>query len=134
MPPEPVPGSAGDWLARARGDLALAKVPLPEDAFLEDLCFHAHQATEKALKAVYRERGWPFRYVHVIEELLTGLRDRGIAVPPEVEEAVILTEYATASRYPGRQEPVTQGEYAAAVGIAERVVAWAASMLADVDH
>ncbi len=50
----PVPGSAEDWLARAEGDLALARVPLPEGAFYEDLCFHAQQAAEKALKAVYQ--------------------------------------------------------------------------------
>ncbi len=35
----PVPGSAEDWLARAQGDLALARAPLPEGAFYEDLCF-----------------------------------------------------------------------------------------------
>ncbi|HVT02768.1 MAG TPA: HEPN domain-containing protein [Thermoanaerobaculia bacterium] len=46
------PGSAEDWLARARSDLAIARSPLPEGAFLEDLCFHAQQAAEKALKAV----------------------------------------------------------------------------------
>ena len=35
----PVPGSAADWLSRARGDLAIARTPLPEGAFYEDLCF-----------------------------------------------------------------------------------------------
>lgn len=35
----PVPGSVEDWLARAEGDLALARAPLPEGAFYEDLCF-----------------------------------------------------------------------------------------------
>ena len=40
------------WLRYARGDLALAQVPLPEDSFYEQLCFHAQQAVEKALKAV----------------------------------------------------------------------------------
>ena len=47
----PTPGSSADWLARARSDLALAKVPLPEGAMYEDLCFHAQQAAEKAVKA-----------------------------------------------------------------------------------
>lgn len=55
MPPErQMPGSPDDWLRRARSDLALAKVPLPEGALYEDLCFHAQQAAEKAIKAVYR--------------------------------------------------------------------------------
>ncbi len=53
MPHErPAPGSAKDWLARAKGDLAIAEAPLPDGAFYEDLYFHAQQAAEKALKAL----------------------------------------------------------------------------------
>ena len=37
----PTPGTPQDWLARARSDLALACLPLPQGAFYEDLCFHA---------------------------------------------------------------------------------------------
>ena len=51
-----VPGSAADWLARAKSDLAIAKAPLPEGVNYEDLCFHAQQAAEKALKAVYQNK------------------------------------------------------------------------------
>jgi HEPN domain-containing protein len=40
-------------LAHARSDLTFARLPLPEGAFYEGLCFHAQQAAEKALKAVY---------------------------------------------------------------------------------
>ena len=47
------PGSPQEWLARAKGDLALAGAPLPPGAFYEDLCFHAQQAAEEALKATY---------------------------------------------------------------------------------
>jgi len=63
-PDRPLPGSAEDWLARAEGDLALARAPLPEGAFYEDLCFHAQQAAEKSLKAVYQYFGKRFRYTH----------------------------------------------------------------------
>ena len=31
----PIPGTAEDWLSRAKGDLALAKVPLPEGGYSE---------------------------------------------------------------------------------------------------
>ena len=68
------PGSANDWLARAKGDLALARGPLTVDAFLEDLCFHAQQAAEKAIKAVYVFEGLRFRYTHDLDELLSGLK------------------------------------------------------------
>ena len=129
--PDAIPGSARDWLARARGDLALAKAPLPEGAFLDDLCFHAQQAAEKAIKAVYRHHGWPFRYVHDIEDILTGLKQHGVAIPAVIEAAVILTSYATTGRYPSREEPVTREEYTEAVALAERVVTWAAALVGD---
>jgi len=57
------PGSPQEWLARAKGDLALASAPLPPGGFYEDLCFHAQQAAEKALKAIYQHHSWTFRYV-----------------------------------------------------------------------
>lgn len=120
------PGSPDDWLARARGDLALARLPLPPDGFYEDLCFHAQQAAEKSLKAVYLRNGWPFRFVHDLEELITGLRKHGLVVPTEVDAAVILTSYASESRYPGLGEPVTDDERLQAVALADAVVRWAA--------
>lgn len=121
----PVPGSAGDWLARARGDLAIARVPLPEQAFYEDLCFHAQQAAEKALKAVYQHHGWSFRYTHDLEELISGLKEKGLDLPPDVIEADALTGFAWEARYPGFGEPVTKEEYEEALQQAETVVGWA---------
>lgn len=122
-----IPGSAEDWLARAKADLALAKIPLPAGALYEDLCFHAQQAAEKALKAVYQRHGWRFRYVHDLQELLAGLREKGLDIPDNLEEAATLTIYAFGFRHPGLEEPVTREEYELAVTLAERVVQWAAS-------
>jgi HEPN domain-containing protein len=121
----PVPGSAEDWLAPAKGDLAIARAPLPEGAFLGDLCFHAQQAAEKALKAVYQNRGWTFRYTHDLDELITGLIGKGLNLPPEVVEADVLTGFAWESRYPGLSEPVTEDEYKEALQQAQNMVAWA---------
>jgi len=125
----PTPGSAQDWLARAKGDLAIARAPLPRGAFCEDLCFHAQQAAEKALKAVYRHYGWVFEYTHDLEELIAGLEGQGLAVPPEVKGAVALTGFAWESRYPGLGEPVTVEEYREALRLCECVVAWAESQI-----
>ena len=124
-----IPGSPEEWLLRARSDLALARVALPEGGLLEDLCYHAQQAAEKAIKALYRNYGWPFRYVHVIEELLSGLKQQGVDVPDDVMGAIILTDYATTGRYPGREEPVTPEEYAEAVALAETALAWATDIV-----
>jgi len=87
------PGSPQEWLARAKGDLALAGAPLPPGGFYEDLCFHAQQAAEKSLKAIYLDRGWTFRYVHDLEKLLTGLRENGLTPPAGVGQAVLLTSH-----------------------------------------
>jgi HEPN domain-containing protein len=73
----PVPGSPQEWIARAKGDLALAQAPLPEGGFYEDLCFHAQQAAEKALKSVYLHFAWDFRYkVTNADELVWNKRTR----------------------------------------------------------
>ena len=125
----PLPGSAEDWLARAEGDLALARAPLPEGAFYEDLCFHAQQAAEKSLKAVYQHFGKRFRYTHDLDELITGLRNEGITVPIEVADAAILTSYAWEARYPGLNEPVTEKEFREALRQAELVIRWAKAVI-----
>lgn len=125
----PLPGSAEDWLSRAEGDLALARAPLPEGAFYEDLCFHAQQAAEKALKAVYQHLGKRFRYTHDLDELVAGLQNEGVTVPTEVADAAILTSYAWEARYPGLSEPVSVEEYHEALRQAELVVSWAEKMM-----
>jgi hypothetical protein len=56
MPPERFsPDDPREWLNRARSNLALAKAQIP-DVYLEDLCFDAQQAAEKALKALLIKR------------------------------------------------------------------------------
>ena len=124
-----VPGSAQDWLSRAKGDLALARAPLPEGAFREDLCFHAQQAAEKALKAIYQYHDWPFRYVHDLDELASGLRENGLSVPKEIDQAAALTTYAAEARYPGFSEPITNDEHEQSVSLAQSVVRWAEKII-----
>jgi len=121
------PGSPQEWLARASGDLAMAGVPLPEGASYENLCFHAQQAAEKALKAIYQQYGWAFRYTHDLQELVDGLLREGLTIPSDVREAIVLSSFASEYRYPGFEEPLTLDEYHEAVRHAEAVVDWAAA-------
>ena len=123
------PGTAVDWLTRARGDLAIATAPLPAGAFLEDLCFHAQQAAEKALKAVSIHNGIAFRYTHDLDELIIDLKKTGIEIPPDIERATVLTVFAWEARYPGTGEPVTGDEYTEAVIMAQSVVEWVEAIL-----
>lgn len=131
MPPDdPVSGTAEHWLVRAEGHLALARHPKPRGAFWEDLAFHAQQAAEFALKAVYQRRGIAFRFTHSIEELGSGLEEAGESIPDEIRNAVILTRYAVRARYPGAGVPVSRREYESAVDLAAAVVAWARTVVA----
>ena len=69
---KPIPGSAEDWLARAKGNLALASQSKLDEVSWEDLVFQAQQAAEKAMKAIYRLKGLQFRYTHDLEEVGQG--------------------------------------------------------------
>ena len=128
-PPSPAPGTPQDWLARAQAKLVLARQPLPAGGMWEDLCFWAQQAAELAIKAVYQQQGWLFPFIHDLAQLLNTLRQQGLTIPPEVQEAQKLTVYATLARYPGLTAPATQAHHNEAVKIAEDVVNWAQSLV-----
>ncbi|QXD16597.1 HEPN domain-containing protein [Rhodocaloribacter litoris] len=81
MPPEsPTPGSPADWLRRARSDLTLARLSPPDGVLREDLCFHAQQAAEKALKALWVALEQPVPRTHNLKTLLEGSTPR-LAIP-----------------------------------------------------
>ena len=124
MPPRLAPGSYEDWMERARASLALAKARKAEGILLEDLCYQAQQAGEKALKAFYLKRGAAFPFVHSLDQLLAGLEDLGLDIPEAIDQATILTRYAVETRYPGPYEAVTEEEYQEAIRLAETILAW----------
>ena len=124
-PPERFPpDDPREWLNRARSNLARAKSKLP-GVYLEDLCFDAQQAAEKAVKAVMIRRNIEFPYVHDLARLLSLLEEAGDDIPGVVRKAEELTRYALVTRYPGIARPVSEQECAEAVEIAEMVVQWA---------
>jgi HEPN domain-containing protein len=97
--------------------------------YLEDLCFDAQQAAEKALKGVLIKRGVGFPYVHDLGCLLTLAKESGLELPESILDVARLTDYAVESRYPGVSEAVTTEEYESALRLAEEVVAWAARVV-----
>ena len=117
------PDDPREWLKRARSNLIRARQQAP-GIYLEDLCFDAQQATEKAVKALLIHAKVRFPYTHDLAALLTLVERSGFVVPEPIKEASILTEYAVASRYPGVTEPVGGDEYQEAVGLAEAVLQW----------
>ena len=125
QPPERFPpDDPREWLNRARSNLIRAKSKLP-GVYLEDLCFDAQQAAEKAIKAVMIQRNVEFPYVYDLGRLLLLLEEAGEPIPEVVRKAEELTRYALVTRYPGIVRAVSAQEYAEAVEIAERVVQWA---------
>ena len=128
-PPERFPpDDPREWISRARSNLVLAKSRIL-GAYLEDLCFAAQQAAEKSIKAVMIAREVDFPYVHDLGSLLALLEETGEIVPEAIRTAVSLTTYATATRYPNADTPVTEQEYREAITIAEAVVRWAEERL-----
>lgn len=65
----------------------------------EAIGFHAQQAVEKALKAVLAFKGISYRWRHDIVELLDLLKENGVTVPAEIEEARRLNPFAVELRY-----------------------------------
>lgn len=123
------PNDPREWLNRATSNLVRAKGRLPE-SYLEDHCFDAQQAAEKAIKAVFMARGASFPYIHDLGRLLSLLQAAGVRIPKYVAEADRLTRFAVESRYPGVSGPVTHREYKRAVRIAGAVLRWAARQVA----
>ncbi len=113
-----------EWMNRARSNLARAKNRIP-GVYLEDLCFDAQQAAEKAIKAVMIKRGIDFPYIHDLGHLLFVLEEAGETIPEGVQAAETLTTYASITRYPSTGSPVSPQEHMEAVEIAEGVVRWA---------
>src|SRR5829696_8506456 len=89
---------SGDWLAQGQRDLEKARLDL-EHQYYEWACFTAHQAAEKAVKAVFQARGSSVRG-HALLKLLQDL-PTGDPVPEELLHAArVLDRYYIESRYP----------------------------------
>lgn len=117
--------AAHRWLRYAQGNLARAKQEKPEVTPWEYMCFDAQQAAEKAVKAVLVFHEVEFPRTHELGELLAFARQAGERIPEDLWKASGLSMYATHTRYPGEEPPLTEDEYRESVAIAENVMRWA---------
>ncbi len=124
MPPD----DPREWLARARSDLIIAKAQLP-GVRIEDLCYHAQQAAEKAIKAVLLKQAGCFPYIHDLAELLNQVQQTGIEVSDPILDVAELTPYAVEGRYPGFDDLLEREDQERATGMASKVIAWAESII-----
>ena len=87
------------WMRQAEGDLVIARGGL-EGMLPEHRLFHAQQAVEKALKGVMVSRGLLYPRTHNITVLIDLLREGGVAVPDDAENAKDFTRFEAQTRYP----------------------------------
>jgi HEPN domain-containing protein len=132
MPHDDLSRAAREWMRFAEADLAYAGVPLPEHGLYEQLCFHAQQAAEKAIKAVLVSLGIDFPKSHNIEFLLTLLPVH-VSRVAVLDQASQLTTFATFFRYPGDREDISFELYQEMFEIARETVAWAKAVIATVE-
>lgn len=100
LEPTGSPTEARRWLVKANEDLAVADIVLDAPHGVNwAACFHAQQATEKALKAVLVAYGIDFPRSHALERLL-ALIPAGPANSFDFESVAELTPWAVAGRYP----------------------------------
>jgi HEPN domain-containing protein len=119
-----------EWIRYAKSDLRMAEMAMGDPGILyEDACFHAQQCAEKALKALLTHLDISFPKTHAIEVLLDLLATAGIKVPPVIDEADTLTQYAVQTRYPGKWETIDREETEKAILKAANVLKWIEELL-----
>lgn len=120
-----------DWFEQAKNDLKHAKNSL-ENADYAWACFAAHQAAEKAVKALYMRKN-SIAWGHSVVELMENLP---LDVKPEeemIEKAKMLDKYYIATRYPNAHPSgpaykyYTKDEAEQAIEICKEVISFCAS-------
>jgi HEPN domain-containing protein len=116
------------WLVRAKSSLALSKAKIDDEIFYEDLCFQAQQAVEKALKAFLVFFDIDPEHTHNLVNLIKELQ-KNIEIPDEINDIVVLNDYAVQTRYPGDYVPIEEDEYNKAIEKANNCVKWVESKI-----
>ncbi|WP_411867820.1 HEPN domain-containing protein [Vulcanococcus limneticus] len=129
---------SADWLNQALRDLEQAEASMQADRH-EWACFAAHQATEKALKALNLALGQQ-AWGHTLTRLWAAVPDRGALDPPPPEalddRLRLLDGFYIPTRYPDSYPEGTPGEHFGrlqseqALFHATAIVQWARAALA----
>ncbi len=122
------------WLAVADQDLAIARAHTHDAP--NAACFHAQQATEKALKGLLVQLAGDVERTHVAAELIEEVIGAGAMPDNDVRRAAIrLDRYYVTTRYPdamGDADPTASFFAADAVSAildADTVILWVRSEL-----
>lgn len=98
-----------DWWVQAKADLRHAENSRRDETY-EWACFAAHQAAEKALKAVFEKRRQKV-WGHTLTFVLQALQDQ-VDVPTDLfDQAKILDKHYIPTRYPNSLEQGAPTEF-----------------------
>ena len=117
------------WLDTARKDLDYARLAA-RAGFHAHACFNAHQAAEKAVKAIHYAQGARIVLGHSIRQLIENLNSPGLAAL--LSAARQLDLYYVPARYPTGlddgtpEEAFSSDQSSGAIGLANDVVVAAA--------
>jgi len=116
-----MPESVDGWIAKAEGDLDVARREFRRgaDRNSDAICFHAHQCVEKLMKAVLITREVAPEYTHNLVYLDAALKKVVTSWTCDLDELSWLTRAGVAFRYPG--EWATDAHASRALAICERL-------------
>ncbi|MDI6772778.1 MAG: HEPN domain-containing protein [bacterium] len=123
-----------DWLGQAERDLQSARWQA-DGGFFEWTCFICHQASGKALKAVYQKLGGE-AWGHSLVALLAGLQERASVVEGLVAYARVLDRFYIPARYPnswgagGPKDHITREDAEHALHCGEAILRFCHGLLA----
>ncbi|MBW2030610.1 MAG: HEPN domain-containing protein [Deltaproteobacteria bacterium] len=99
-----------DWWIQAQADLRHAQNAL-EDGDYDWACFAAHQAAEKALKAIFEQRQQKV-WGHSVTRMLQVLQEEGVTVGDDLLDAArTLDKHYIPTRYPNGLEQGAPTEF-----------------------
>ena len=104
-----MPNRSQDWLRQAEHDLDLAQLAT-KSGHHEWACFAAHQAAEKAVKALHQHHVQEV-WGHDLVRLLEALPPEMLVPPPLVEQARVLDNFYIPTRYPDSHPQVAPFEH-----------------------
>lgn len=118
------------WVGLAESDLRIAKLILrAEPPEWHQVCFHAQQAAEKALKSLLEAQGLSIPGTHDVRHVATLLEPTFPDVVAVRDSAAAITVHAVMPRYPAVAFMPTEAMARKAVADAEAIVVWPLSHL-----
>ena len=120
------------WLLKAAHDLRAAQaLSSGEGDPLDAAIYHCQQAAEKALKAYLCYAGVPIEKTHDVERLIKLAAAHLPSFSRRLDDAEIVTPYATRFRYPmeGVPDEPPQAEFEEALTAARRIYDFVLSVL-----